>query len=106
MLMHKGIGLERFNSLSRTRAVHALYECCCAVTWAEKIADARPYPDLATLLAASDVELSALSSADLDRILDSLAHDESGERSPELAARITRDRIGRMIEPPSGYPDR
>jgi len=67
MLMYQGIGLDRFNTMTRGRAVHALYECCCNVTWAAKIAEARPYPDRDVLLAMADVESLALSEADLDR---------------------------------------
>ncbi|MBF6173221.1 2-oxo-4-hydroxy-4-carboxy-5-ureidoimidazoline decarboxylase [Nocardia blacklockiae] len=105
MLMHNGIGLDNFNSLPRTRAVHALYECCCAVTWAEKVADGRPYPDRAALLAAADVELPALSAADLDRIFDSFVRRELPERTPEALGQAVRERLGHMLGPSDGYPD-
>ncbi|WP_460699573.1 2-oxo-4-hydroxy-4-carboxy-5-ureidoimidazoline decarboxylase [Nocardia thraciensis] len=104
MLMHKGIGLDHFNMLSRRRAVHALYECCCSVTWAEKIADQRPYPDRAALFAAADAELLALSRDDLDRICDSGAHQQVPDRSTPELARLTRERIDRMLGLDSGYP--
>ncbi|WP_280364053.1 2-oxo-4-hydroxy-4-carboxy-5-ureidoimidazoline decarboxylase [Nocardia wallacei] len=105
MVMHKGIGLDRFNSLPRTRAVHALYSCCCAVTWAEKVADGRPYADRAALLKAAEVELPALSDADLGRIFDSFVRQEITERNTELLTRLTRDRINLMIGPSDGYPE-
>ncbi|RDI47101.1 2-oxo-4-hydroxy-4-carboxy-5-ureidoimidazoline decarboxylase [Nocardia mexicana] len=103
MLMHKGIGLDRFNALSRRRAVHALYECCCNVTWAEKIADQRPYPDRAALFATAEAELLALSRGDLDRICDSGTHQQIPDRSAQELARITRERIDRMLGPDGGY---
>lgn len=105
MVMHKGIGLDRFNSLPRTRAIHALYSCCCAVTWAEKVADGRPYPDRAALLKAAEVELPALSDADRDRIFDSFVRQEIAERTTELLTRLTRERINRLLGPSDGYPE-
>ncbi|MET7768185.1 2-oxo-4-hydroxy-4-carboxy-5-ureidoimidazoline decarboxylase [Nocardia sp. NPDC005366] len=105
MLMHRGIGLDRLNSLPRARAVHALYECCCNVTWAARIADARPFADRDALLAEADIELLALSQADLDRALDAVAHEPAGEPSVTELARITRDRIDHMLGPAEGYPE-
>ncbi|WP_280266989.1 2-oxo-4-hydroxy-4-carboxy-5-ureidoimidazoline decarboxylase [Nocardia wallacei] len=104
MLMHKGIGLDRFNTLPRGRAVHALFECCCSVTWAEKLADQRPYPDRAALFAAADAELLALSRGDLDRLCDSVVHQTIPDRSAQELARINRERIDRMLGPDGGYP--
>ncbi len=105
LMMHQGIGLERFNALPRSRAVHALYECCCCVTWAERIADHRPYADTEALLAAADAELRALSGRDLDRVFDSLAHESVSERSAPELARVTHRRIDRMLGPAEGYPE-
>ncbi|MCX4093564.1 2-oxo-4-hydroxy-4-carboxy-5-ureidoimidazoline decarboxylase [Nocardia sp. alder85J] len=105
MLMHKGIGLDRFNELPHTRAVYALYECCCSVTWAEKLASGRPYPDYQRLLDAADVELPALSAADLDRIADSVAREAISNPTIEDLARVTRDRLTRMLGPEEGYPE-
>ncbi|MBF6333965.1 2-oxo-4-hydroxy-4-carboxy-5-ureidoimidazoline decarboxylase [Nocardia transvalensis] len=105
MLMHQGLGLDRFNALPRSRAVHALYECCCNVTWAEKIADGRPYPDREALFAAADVELLALSRADLQRALDSVVHEQLSARSVQELARITRKHLDRMLGPVEGYPE-
>lgn len=105
MLMHKGIGLDRFNALPRVRAVHALYECCSNVTWACKLADERPYPDRAALLAAADVELLALSELDLDRSFDSIARERVTERTTQELTRLTRERIDRMLGPTFGYPE-
>lgn len=46
--------LARFNALPHDRAVAALLTCCGCLRWAERIAAHRPYPDLASLLAAGD----------------------------------------------------
>ncbi|QLY31395.1 2-oxo-4-hydroxy-4-carboxy-5-ureidoimidazoline decarboxylase [Nocardia huaxiensis] len=105
MLMHHGIGLDRFNSLSRPRAIHALFECCCNVTWAHKIADGRPYPGHAALHTAAAAELHALSPTDLERVFDSCAHENVSEHTITELARITRARIARMLGPEEGYPE-
>ncbi|MFC4603801.1 2-oxo-4-hydroxy-4-carboxy-5-ureidoimidazoline decarboxylase [Rhodococcus kronopolitis] len=70
MLMHQGLGLDRFNALPRARAVHALFECCCSVAWAGHLADGRPYRAHADLLTRADTELFALSDADIEHALD------------------------------------
>ncbi|WP_159841876.1 2-oxo-4-hydroxy-4-carboxy-5-ureidoimidazoline decarboxylase [Nocardia sp. CY41] len=105
MLMHRGIGLDRFNELPRGRAIHALYECCCNVTWAERLADARPYPDHDALLTMADVELLALSQRDLERAFEAVAHESVSTRSVTELARITRAQIAGMLGPPEGYPE-
>ncbi|WP_216897964.1 2-oxo-4-hydroxy-4-carboxy-5-ureidoimidazoline decarboxylase [Nocardia alni] len=105
MLMHKGLGLDRFNALPRTSAVHALYECCGHVTWSERLADARPYSDRDALLATAAVEILALSRDDLDRSFDSVAREPVSERTAQELARITRDRIEGMLGPLIGYPE-
>ncbi|WP_040802832.1 2-oxo-4-hydroxy-4-carboxy-5-ureidoimidazoline decarboxylase [Nocardia concava] len=105
MLMHHGIGLDRFNSLSRRRAIHALYACCCNVTWAQKIADGRPYPGHEALLTAAVAELHALSAVDLERVFDSCAHQAVSRHGvPELAP-IVRARLVELLGPEEGYPD-
>lgn len=105
MLMHRGIGLDRFNAMTRSRAVHALFVVCCNVTWAAKIADDRPYPDRDALLANADVELLALSQSDLDRAFDAIVHEQVSQRSVPELARAVRDRIDRMLGPAEGYPE-
>ncbi|MFI9505819.1 2-oxo-4-hydroxy-4-carboxy-5-ureidoimidazoline decarboxylase [Nocardia sp. NPDC052566] len=105
MLMHQGIGLDRFNEISRGRAVHALFECCCNVTWAAQIADARPFADREALLTMADVELLALSQSDLDRAIDAVVHEQVSQRGVTELARITRTRIDRMLGPSEGYPE-
>ncbi|MER7450266.1 2-oxo-4-hydroxy-4-carboxy-5-ureidoimidazoline decarboxylase [Nocardia beijingensis] len=105
MLMHRGIGLDRFNELPRGRAVHALYECCCNVTWAATLADARPYPDRNALLSKADVELLALSQQDVERAFEGVAHEPVSAHDVTELARITRARIDGMLGPAEGYPE-
>lgn len=105
MLMHHGIGLDRFNTLPRRRAIHALYECCCNVTWAQKIADGRPYPGHTALQTAAAAELRALSAIDLERVFDSCAHQWVSQRTAEELAPIVRDRLTELLGPEEGYPD-
>ncbi|MBJ7350779.1 MAG: 2-oxo-4-hydroxy-4-carboxy-5-ureidoimidazoline decarboxylase [Rhodococcus sp.] len=69
MLMHQGLGLETFNDLPRRKAVHALYECCCSVAWASRLADGRPYRSRDELFTAAAAELNELS----DNVIDALA---------------------------------
>ncbi|ARF74762.1 OHCU decarboxylase [Kitasatospora albolonga] len=47
-------GLARFNSAPFATAEAALLECCGSRRWAHRMAAHRPFPDLASLLAASD----------------------------------------------------
>ncbi|MFD3645650.1 2-oxo-4-hydroxy-4-carboxy-5-ureidoimidazoline decarboxylase [Streptomyces cyaneofuscatus] len=47
-------GLARFNEAPFTTAEAALLECCGSRRWAHRMAAHRPFPDLASLLAASD----------------------------------------------------
>lgn len=105
MLMHQGIGLDQFNSLPRGKAVHALFECCCCVVWAQKVADARPFESHDALLAKADVELLAFSQSDLDRVFESCLHCEAAENSVELLGKVTRTRIARMLGPEGGWPE-
>ncbi|MFE7747620.1 2-oxo-4-hydroxy-4-carboxy-5-ureidoimidazoline decarboxylase [Streptomyces sp. NPDC057428] len=47
-------GIRHFNAWPRELAEAALLECCGSRRWALRMAAHRPYPDLDTLLAASD----------------------------------------------------
>ncbi|MFE3293647.1 2-oxo-4-hydroxy-4-carboxy-5-ureidoimidazoline decarboxylase [Rhodococcus sp. NPDC059234] len=69
MLLHQGIGLDRFNALPDHSAVHALFECCCSVTWAGHVAAGRPYSSRSDLFTAADSGLFELSDADVDAAL-------------------------------------
>ncbi|WP_067718666.1 2-oxo-4-hydroxy-4-carboxy-5-ureidoimidazoline decarboxylase [Nocardia yamanashiensis] len=105
MLMHHGVGLDRFNHLSRQQAIHALYECCCNVTWAAKLADGRPYPSYAALQTAAEAELHALSPTDAERAFDSCVHEAISDHSVTELIRVTQARIVQMLGPEDGYPD-
>ncbi|WP_431958292.1 2-oxo-4-hydroxy-4-carboxy-5-ureidoimidazoline decarboxylase [Nocardia lijiangensis] len=108
MLMHQGIGLDRFNTLPHSSAVHAMFECCGNVIWAVTLVDARPYPDRDALLAKADLELLALSPTDLDRALEAVVHEGISHGDPHCVtelARITRERIATMLGPAGGYPE-
>lgn len=48
------VGLAHFNSLPFAAAEAAFLECCGSLRWAHRMAAHRPYPDLGSLLAASD----------------------------------------------------
>ncbi|AFT98379.1 OHCU decarboxylase [Nocardia brasiliensis] len=105
MLMHQGIGLDRFNQFPRARAIHALFGCCGNVTWATELADARPFPDRDALLATADIGLLALSPGDLDRAFEAVAHEQVSEHSVSELARCTHARIAQLLGPSEGYPE-
>ncbi|MFI2778298.1 2-oxo-4-hydroxy-4-carboxy-5-ureidoimidazoline decarboxylase [Streptomyces sp. ALB3] len=62
-------GLAHFNAWHREQAEDALLECCGSTRWAQRVAAHRPYPDLDTLLAASDEAGYDLAPADLAEAL-------------------------------------
>ncbi|MFC9948154.1 2-oxo-4-hydroxy-4-carboxy-5-ureidoimidazoline decarboxylase [Streptomyces pratensis] len=83
-------GLGRFNDWRRDLAEEALLECCGSSRWAQRLAAHRPYPDLDTLLAASDEAGYDLAPADISEALASesapcLHHD--APRAAHLALR-------------------
>ncbi|MER5776572.1 2-oxo-4-hydroxy-4-carboxy-5-ureidoimidazoline decarboxylase [Streptomyces sp. NPDC002039] len=86
----RGSGLTRFNALSPEAAHAALSFCCGSRRWAHRMTAHRPYPDIASLLAAADEASYDLSQADLTEAL-------AGEASAELghgasyAARLALD---------------
>lgn len=104
MLMHQGIGLDRFNAMPRKRAVHALYECCCCVTWAQKLADARPFGSHDDVFAKADLELLEFSQSDLDRVYETCMRC-GVDNSIDMVAKVTRTRIARMLGPEGGWPE-
>ncbi|MGW6659029.1 2-oxo-4-hydroxy-4-carboxy-5-ureidoimidazoline decarboxylase [Rhodococcus sp. NPDC055024] len=69
MLLHQSIGLERFNELPRQKAVHALFECCCSLTWAGWVSDGRPFADHAEILSRAEDAILNLSDVDVERAL-------------------------------------
>ena len=69
--------LEVFNSAPPDDAGHLLLTCLRSLRWARRIADHRPYPDLDSLLAASDEAAYDLTAGDLSEAL-------AGESLPTL----------------------
>ncbi|MFI9047756.1 2-oxo-4-hydroxy-4-carboxy-5-ureidoimidazoline decarboxylase [Streptomyces sp. NPDC053427] len=87
-----GVGLARFNTVPRDDAEAALLTCCGCGRWAQRIAAHRPYPDLESLLAASDEACYDLTPAELDEALarESLSpHPLAGARGPGTLAAHT-----------------
>ena len=71
--------LGSFNAAPAQDAERAVLACCASGTFAKAIADRRPYPDQAALLAAIDTVFSALS---WDDIVEAMSeHPRIGDRS-------------------------
>ncbi|MFE6776099.1 2-oxo-4-hydroxy-4-carboxy-5-ureidoimidazoline decarboxylase [Streptomyces sp. NPDC057702] len=84
--------LDRLNAAGDGAAEAALLACCGSRRWARRLATHRPYPDLATLLAAADRASHDLTPRDLTEALadESVAqHALSGSRGPGTAAAHT-----------------
>ncbi|QBJ98735.1 2-oxo-4-hydroxy-4-carboxy-5-ureidoimidazoline decarboxylase [Rhodococcus sp. ABRD24] len=79
MLMHQGIGLDRFNELPRERAVHALFECCSCLPWSAHLADGRAYATHADLLTHAENELRMLPEPQIEQALQ--GHPRIGARA-------------------------
>ncbi len=60
----EGIGLAAFNALPAAQARDALLACCQAGRWAAEVADGRPYPSRAALLAAAAAALTDADAAE------------------------------------------
>ncbi|MFJ3233424.1 2-oxo-4-hydroxy-4-carboxy-5-ureidoimidazoline decarboxylase [Streptomyces sp. NPDC086787] len=71
------IPLRDFNSAPAEQVREALLACLHSPHWARRLADHRPYPDLDSLLAASDEAAYDLAPADLAEAL-------AGESLPQL----------------------
>jgi 2-oxo-4-hydroxy-4-carboxy-5-ureidoimidazoline decarboxylase len=56
--------LARWNALPVENAVKEILPCCGSKTWADEMAARRPFPDVTTLLAASDETWSSLTAED------------------------------------------
>ncbi len=69
--------LGHFNTAPADDAHSTLLTCLHSLRWAQRLADHRPYPDLESLLAASDEAAYDLTAADLSEAL-------AGETLPEL----------------------
>lgn len=90
VLLHRSIGLDQFNAMPRSKAIHALYECCNHVTMAAKLADARPFSNHDDLVNRIDDEFTVLSRAD---------------QSTALHPVVITMRLTEMLGPPGGWPE-
>ena len=61
--------LDAFNTAPADDARKILLDCLRSLRWAHRVADHRPYPDIAALYAASDEAAYDLSPADLSEAL-------------------------------------
>ena len=86
MLLHQGIGMDAFNELPFSKALHALYECCNSVALAADLARDRPYADHDQLFRTADTLLFALSEESVEQILQSYPHIGRRPRSKRSAA--------------------
>jgi OHCU decarboxylase len=86
------LGLIEFNSLSSEEARRRLYACFALQKWARRVADGRPYPDLAPLLEAADQAWSELELADWTEAL--AGHPRIGERGGSSPAASEREQSG------------
>lgn len=68
-----------FNALPAGRLAEDLRACCAAPAWGARIAEGRPYPDRAAIMAAADAASHALSWSDVLTGLS--AHPRIGERA-------------------------
>jgi 2-oxo-4-hydroxy-4-carboxy-5-ureidoimidazoline decarboxylase len=66
---HPSPALLRFNTAPVSSAEAALLACCGSPVWARRVVRHRPYPDLDSLLAASDEASYDLSPGDLSEAL-------------------------------------
>lgn len=97
MLMHQGIGLDRFNELPRRRAVHALFECCSCLPWSARLADGRAYPTHADLLSRADEEFRLLPESEIEQVLQ--GHPRIGVRAH--SARSFREQCAVWVDDPA-----
>ncbi|GAA0389609.1 2-oxo-4-hydroxy-4-carboxy-5-ureidoimidazoline decarboxylase [Streptomyces luteireticuli] len=89
-------GLARFNAAEDDAARTALLEICASTTWTGALLARRPYPDLRTLLGASDAAVAALDEADLAEAMS--AHPPIG-RPAEGDGRSAREQRGMADAP-------
>lgn len=70
--------VDRFNALPAAEARRELMACCASPEWARRVADGRPYPDVAALMAAAGRALADLPWEEVALAL--AAHPRIGER--------------------------
>jgi OHCU decarboxylase len=86
VLLHQGVGLDTFNGLPTSKALHALYECCNCVVLARDLARGRPYADHNALFRRADALLFSLSEESIDSILQAYPQVGSRPRSTKSQA--------------------
>jgi OHCU decarboxylase len=80
-------GLEKFNALAHEAVVQELLKCCGSERWAARMADARPFHDVDSLLRTSDRIWLSLDAKDW---LEAFGHHPKiGER--KAAAKVSED---------------
>ncbi|MER6212814.1 2-oxo-4-hydroxy-4-carboxy-5-ureidoimidazoline decarboxylase [Streptomyces sp. NPDC001674] len=94
--------MARFNSLPPEHARAALLHCCGSERWAQRVAEHRPYPDCASLLAAADEAAYDLSQADLTQALGRESSAELGHGAP-YAALVALDAARAQYERTFGH---
>ena len=78
--------LTQWNSLSSEDAAKEILPCCGSKAWVARMAAQRPFPDVTTLLAASDKTWSNLTAADWMEAFRS--HPRIGETGPSQSASL------------------
>ncbi|MBA2948937.1 2-oxo-4-hydroxy-4-carboxy-5-ureidoimidazoline decarboxylase [Streptomyces sp. PSKA28] len=81
-------GLERFNTAPAEVAENALLACCDSLRWARRLAAHRPYPDLASLLAAADEAAYDLTPDELHQALAAESAHQPGTDSRAAATAL------------------
>ena len=83
-------GLDALDSLPRGQLQEQLSSCCAARAWVERMSDGWPYPDVESMLAASDRAVEHLEPDDLAEAL--AAHPRIGERADGSSTEATWSR--------------
>lgn len=87
------VSVGEFNQMPDQVAAELLRGCCSSSEWVRTVVRERPYPDVAAVLAASDVAVGALEEPDLrealaghPRLGDRRAHGWSGREQAAVSA--------------------
>jgi len=89
--------IDRFNEKPDTEAVRELYACFASHSWAERVAEGRPYPDFERLWAACEAAWSALAPAEWVEAF--AAHPRIGERGGHAPDSSEREQTGVYAAP-------
>ena len=83
-------GLEALNTLPAAQLRERLSSCCAARAWVEQLSSGWPYPEVAALLAASDLAIERLDPDDVAQAL--AAHPRIGQRASGISTEATWSR--------------